>query len=130
MTVSDGKLRVLLVEDSPRIAERVRDLLESEADVRIVETVSEEDAAIAAARRMPLDIMILDLRLARGTGFGVLRALGAQRPATIVMTNYALDEYRARAADLGVEYFLDKAADFDRLPEIIEAIRRARVDVN
>lgn len=130
MTPAKEKLRVLLVEDSPRIAERVRDLLESEADVRIVATVGEEDAAIAAARRTPVDIMILDLQLARGTGFGVLEALGRERPATIVMTNYALAQYRARARDFGVEYFLDKAADFGRLPEIVEAIRASRRGVN
>ena len=41
--------------------------------------------------------MILDLQLAKGTGFGVLSQLRDKRPVTVVLTNYALPEYRRRA---------------------------------
>lgn len=120
----DAALRVLLVEDSPRIAERLRDLLETEAGAEVVVVADDEAGAIRAAREEDVDVMILDLQLRRGTGFGVLVALGTARPATIIMTNYALPQYRARAKELGVEHFLDKSVDFERLPAILAAIRR------
>jgi len=119
-------LRILLVEDSPRIAERLRDMLEVEPGLQIIDTVADEASAIVAASSGNIDVMILDLQLRSGTGFGVLRALGAKRPTTIVMTNYSLPQYRRRAQDLGAEHFLDKSVDLLRLPEILGEIRRLR----
>ena len=126
MSGAGSKLKVLLVEDSPRIAERLRDLLENEAGAEVVSVVSDEQGAVEAARTCEADAMILDLQLRHGTGFGVLRALGANRPPTIIMTNYALPEYRAKALQLGVEHFLDKSSDFERLPEILASLERRR----
>lgn len=122
---ASADLGVLLVEDSPRIAERMRELLQQEG-LHVLATVDDEPSAIKALRDMPVDLLILDLQLRTGTGFGVLEALGAQRPPTIVMTNYALPQYRERARKLGVEHFLNKAMDFERLPEIVAEIRAGR----
>ena len=116
-TVSAGRA-VLLVEDSPRIAERLRELLEQEG-LSVVATVEDEPAAVRVLQETPIDLLVLDLQLKIGTGFGVLESLGAQRPPTIVVTNYTLPQYRERAAQLGVEHFLNKAEDLDRLPEIL-----------
>jgi two-component system, OmpR family, response regulator len=118
-------LGVLLVEDSPRIAERMRELLQQEG-LRVLATVDDEPSAIQALRDLPVDVLILDLQLKIGTGFGVLEALGPLRPPTIVMTNYALPQYRERARKLGVEHFLNKAMDFEKLPEIVAEIRASR----
>ena len=118
-------LCVLLVEDSPHIADRLRELLQ-EQGVRVLATVDNEQAAVRALREMRVDLLILDLQLKVGTGFGVLEALGAQRPPTIVMTNYALPQYVERARHFGVEHFLNKARDFERLPGIVADLRAAR----
>ena len=122
---SAAGLGVLLVEDSPRIAERMRELLQQEG-LRVLATVEDEPSAIQALRDLPIDLLILDLQLKIGTGFGVLEAIGIERPPTIVMTNYALPQYRERARKLGVEHFLNKAMDFEKLPEIVAEIRAAR----
>jgi DNA-binding NarL/FixJ family response regulator len=120
-------LRVLLVEDSPRIAELVRDLIEAAADVEVVYVADDELGAIKAVREHEADVMILDLQLKHGTGFGVLKALGDSRPITIIMTNYALPQYQAKAKALGIEFFLDKSVDFERLPTILAEIGRQHV---
>lgn len=127
---AENELRVLLVEDSPRIAERVRELLIQEEGVRVLDTVADESAAVRALSEQDVDVLILDLQLKVGTGFGVLEALGAHRPTTIVMTNYALPQYRERARQLGVEHFLNKAMDFERLGEIMAAVRSTRDPAN
>jgi DNA-binding NarL/FixJ family response regulator len=115
-------LRVLLVEDSPRLAERVRETLEQIEGVEVVATVENERGAVEVARREAIDVMILDLQLRSGTGFGVLETLGNARPAVIVLTNYALPEYRRRAKELGVEHFLNKSRDYERLPDVIRTL--------
>jgi DNA-binding NarL/FixJ family response regulator len=113
------QLRVLLVEDSRRLAERIRELIELNEDATVVRTVDDEVSAIEAARKDRIDLIVLDLQLQSGTGFGVLEQLGANRPPVVVLTNYALPQYQKRAHDLGVEYFLDKSRDFERLSEIV-----------
>lgn len=116
-------LRVLLVEDSPRIAAMLRDMLESDGGVRVVEVVADEQSAIRQAQLAGIDVMILDLQLAKGTGFGVLSQLRDKRPVTVVLTNYALPEYRRRALALGAEYFLDKSKDLEKLQSIMTDLR-------
>lgn len=120
-----GALRVLLVEDSELLAERLREILNQMTGVEVVGTVDDESSAVAAAREGNIHVIILDLQLKRGTGFGVMRSLGTERPAIIVFTNYALPEYRRRAEQFGVEYFLNKSLDFERLPEVIRTLEQA-----
>jgi DNA-binding NarL/FixJ family response regulator len=122
---SCNDMNILLVEDSKLIAARVQDLITAEPEIHILATVSDQQAAIDTVRTANVDVMILDLQLAVGTGFGVLEALGKHRPKTIVMTNYALPQYRELARRYGVEYFLDKSVDFDQLPGILDELRRA-----
>jgi DNA-binding NarL/FixJ family response regulator len=117
-----GALRILLVEDSELLAERLREVLGQIAGVEVVGTVVDEGSAVTMAREGDIHVLILDLQLKQGTGFGVMRSLGADRPAIIVFTNYALPEYRRRAEQLGVEYFLNKSLDFERLPEVIRTL--------
>jgi len=127
VTSSSACLRVLLVEDSVVLAERLAELIDPIADVELVGVVDTETDAIAAARRNPVDVIILDLHLRQGTGFGVLRALASlpRRPQVVVLTNYDLPEYENAAMRLGASYFLDKARDYDRLPQVLEELSQA-----
>ncbi|HZF24718.1 MAG TPA: response regulator [Steroidobacteraceae bacterium] len=121
-------LRILIVEDSPIVAERLRESLREMRAIRIIDTIDRENKAIEAIERGGVDVVVLDLRLNRGTGFGVLRALSnhEERPIVIIFTNYDLPEYRRQALALGADYFLDKARDFERLPQLIETLRGGR----
>ena len=119
-------LRVLLVEDSPVLAARLRETLATLEQVAVVATVDNEQDATEWVRASLIDVLILDLLLKNGSGFGVLRGLGNHRPVVIVLTNYALPEYRQSALRLGVDHFLNKAADCDRLAELIGSLREAR----
>ncbi|HTW75334.1 MAG TPA: response regulator [Steroidobacteraceae bacterium] len=122
---SPHQLSVLLVEDSRVLAERLRETLLSVPGVQLAGTVDSEAEAIAALQRHPVDVLLLDLHLRQGTGFGVLRALGGEQAGklvVIVLTNYDLAEYRRAAAALGARHFLDKLRDFDRLPTLLQQI--------
>ena len=119
-------LRVLLVEDSQVLAARLRETLATLEQVAVVATVDNEQDATEWVRASLIDVLILDLLLKNGSGFGVLRGLGTHRPVVIVLTNYALPEYRQSALRLGVDHFLNKAADCDRLAELIGSLREAR----
>ncbi len=120
-------LRVLLVEDSPVLAERLREALDALENVEVVDAVTDESSAVAAAKSKRVDVIILDLQLKQGTGFGVVQRLGKDRPKVIVFTNYMLPEYQRLADSLGVEYFLNKSRDYERLPQLIQELVPAAV---
>lgn len=119
--------KVLLVEDSAIYAERMREALVELSCIELVNVVDSEQAAIASIYRWAVDVIILDLQLREGSGFGVLRALAAmpRRPRVIVLTNHDLEEYQTAAVALGASHFLDKARDADRLPQILRELARA-----
>jgi two-component system OmpR family response regulator len=123
--MSFRNLSVLLVEDSRVLAERLRETLLGVPGVQLTGTVDSEADAVAALQRQPVDVVLLDLHLRQGTGFGVLRAIPSDRvkkTVVIVLTNYDLAEYRRAAAALGARHFLDKLRDFDRLPTLLQQI--------
>jgi len=121
--VNGATLHILLVEDSALLAERLREALAQLPHVEVVGTADSESDAIEMVRTRSVDLMILDLQLKHGTGFGVLQALGKDRPTAIVLTNYALPAYQRRAQELGVEHFLDKSRDYEKLTSVIESMR-------
>lgn len=123
--MSSRNLSVLLVEDSRVLAERLRETLLSVPGVQLAGTVDSEADAVAVLQRQPVDVVLLDLHLRQGTGFGVLRAIPTdqvRKTVVIVLTNYDLAEYRRAAAALGARHFLDKMRDFDRLPMLLQQI--------
>jgi DNA-binding NarL/FixJ family response regulator len=117
-------LRVLLVEDSKVLTERLIEAIRQIPAVELIATVDTETAAIATVKRETVDVIILDLHLKQGTGFGVMRALAgtAAKPRIVVLTNYDLPEYKSAATALGATHFLDKAREYGRLAEVLQEI--------
>jgi two-component system, OmpR family, response regulator len=126
--MSNADYRVLLVEDSVLLSERLMELISDIDGIATVAMVTTEHDAIQAIQTHHPDAIILDLRLKEGTGFGVMRYVNtlSSRPQAVVMTNYALPQYRKQAEALGVRYFLDKSQEFDRLPDILGELRDER----
>ena len=120
-------LRVLLVEDSKVLTERLTEAIRQIPEVELIGTVDTEAGALAVVKRDTVDVIILDLHLKQGTGFGVMRALATThlKPRIIVLTNYDLPEYKNAAIALGATHFLDKARDYGRLPEVLHEICEA-----
>jgi two-component system, OmpR family, response regulator len=128
MSDSSPTLRVLLVEDSSLLAERLGELIRRLPDVDLIGTVETETDALSQITAAPPDVLILDLHLRSGSGFGVLRSLAQARakPKVIILTNFGLPEYRREAESLGVEAFLDKSRDYFRLPSLLRDFAKAR----
>jgi DNA-binding NarL/FixJ family response regulator len=122
-------LRVLLVEDSSLLAARLAELIRRLPEVDLIGTVDTEADALTRIAAATPDVLILDLHLRNGSGFGVLRSLarGTQRrPKIIILTNFGLPEYRREAETFGVEAFLDKSRDYFRLPSLLTGFARDR----
>lgn len=116
--------RVMIVEDSPMLAERLRELLGQRQDLSVDAIVDTESAAVKAVESRHFDVMIVDVELREGSGISVVRRIrelthGRNRPWIIVLTNYAFPAVRARCLAAGADHFLDKMKDFPRLLGLI-----------
>jgi len=127
-----SSLKVLLAEDSTLLAARLTELIRRLPDVELVGTVDCEADTLSHVASDTPDVLILDLHLRSGSGFGVLRALArakkalGARPKIVILTNFGLPEYRREAESFGVEAFLDKSRDYFRLPSLLTDFARDR----
>jgi two-component system OmpR family response regulator len=122
-------LRVLLVEDSALLSARLTELLRRLPDIDLIGSVESEAQALDNIEANDPDVLILDLHLRSGSGFGVLRSLARaprQRPKVIILSNFGLAEYRREAEHYGVEAFLDKSREYFRLPSLLSDFARER----
>jgi DNA-binding NarL/FixJ family response regulator len=116
-------MNALVVEDSPQIAERLVELVSVPSRVEVIATAATEDEALAACDRYTIGLAIVDLQLAQGTGFGVIRRLraatGSNPACIVVLTNHAVPALKVAAFEAGADYFLDKSKDFATIPRLI-----------
>ena len=116
-------MNALVVEDSPQIAERLVELVSVPNRVEVVATAATEDEALAACDKHTIALAIVDLQLAQGTGFGVIRRLraatGTNPACIVVLTNHAVPALKVAAFEAGADYFLDKSKDFATIPRLI-----------
>jgi len=127
---ADELVNALVVEDSPQIAERLVELVSVPSRVEVVATAATEDEALAACDRYTISLAIVDLQLAQGTGFGVIRRLraatGANPACIVVLTNHAVPALKVAAFEAGADYFLDKSKDFATIPRLVGELLSGR----
>lgn len=117
-------MRLLLVEDDPMIGDSVQKGLRQ--DGFSVDWVRDGQAADAAWRATPYDLMLLDLGLPRKDGLAVLQGLRKAGKTLPVLIMTARDAVRDRVAglDAGADDYLVKPFDLDELAARIRALLR------
>ena len=115
--------KVLVVEDSPPVRDRLLDMLGSIDGVDAIGIADRADAAVARILAELPDAVILDINLAQGSGLDVLRAVHQAAPGIEIWmhTNFADEPYRAVCRRLGAARFFDKSNDFERMRASIAA---------
>jgi two-component system, OmpR family, response regulator len=122
-------LHVFLVEDSPIIRERLTESLSTPGRIEVVGHADTEHGAVAALKSTEWDVLVLDLQLKQGTGLGVLKALAGAKPQgakVIVLTNYAIPQFRDRSVALGADFFFDKSREYYRVKSVLEDLAATR----
>jgi len=118
-------MKVLLVEDSPLIRDTLITMLSQTQSLRIDAIAATERSAIDLLNSQQFDMLLVDIELAEGNGFEVIKHVlnaqyGFMQPIFVMLTNHAHPQYRSLAKHLGVKYFFDKSMDFDLAIETIE----------
>jgi DNA-binding NarL/FixJ family response regulator len=115
-------IRVLLADDHPIVRAGVVALLESAEGMEVVAAVEDGAAAVAAARLLRPDVVLMDLRMPGMGGVEATAAIVEAVPTArvVVLTTYETDDAILDAITAGARGYLLKAAP-ER--EIIAGIR-------
>ena len=119
-------MRVLIVDDSKIVCERLQQMLINIADVEIVGPAHNGQGALASISEAKPDVVILDIRLPGLSGIDVLKDIRAKKlPIRVIMlTNYPYPPYRKKCKELGADYFFDKVTEIEEIPKVIEELAK------
>jgi len=115
-------VRVLLADDQPLLRTGFRMVLGAQPDLDIVGEAGDGVEAVALARRLLPDVVLMDVRMPRMDGVAATREIvGARLPVRVlVLTTFDLDEYIVGALRAGASGFLSKDVPAD---DLVAAIR-------
>jgi len=120
-----SSVRVLIVDDEALARQRVRRLLQNEADVQIVGEAETGRGAVEMIRTLRPDLVCLDVQMPELDGFGVLRELeGDVVPMVLFITAY--DEHAQRAFDVHAVDYVLKPVDEERFRAAFDRARKQR----
>jgi DNA-binding NarL/FixJ family response regulator len=117
-------IRVCIVEDQTIVRQGLRSLLALSGDIEIAGEAADGDEALDVIAATKPDVVLLDLRMPRRDGVGVLRALrerGAQ-PPTLILTTFDDDTNLFEAVRAGAKGWLLKDVSLDRLTSAIRTL--------
>ena len=120
-------VRVLIVDDERLARQRVRRLVQTEADVEVVGEAESGHEAVALIRELQPDLVCLDVQMPGLDGFGVLRELdGGHVPMVLFITAY--DEHAQRAFDVHAVDYVLKPVDQERFKAAFDKARKQRAN--
>jgi DNA-binding NarL/FixJ family response regulator len=119
-------IRVMLVDDHPVVREGLRGMLESEPDLTVVGEAGSGEEAVARARVVEADVILMDLRMRDLDGVGATERILADDPRAkvVVLTTYETDADILRAVEAGASGYLLKDASRAELAGAIRAAAR------
>ena len=117
-------MRVLIVDDSEALVQRLTSRLTGVAGIEIVGHAGNALDATQKIRTAKPDVVVLDIHMPGGSGIDVLNGLKkAQfKPVVIILTNCSDKHYRKRCLANGARFFFDKSAEFDKVGEVLQTL--------
>ncbi|MDQ3789971.1 MAG: response regulator transcription factor, partial [Actinomycetota bacterium] len=119
-------IRVMLVDDHPVVREGLRGMLEAERDLTVVSEAGSGEEAVAVARTVEADVILMDLRMRDLDGVGATERILTEHPSTkvVVLTTYETDADILRAVEAGAAGYLLKDASRADLANAVRAAAR------
>jgi DNA-binding NarL/FixJ family response regulator len=117
-------IRVMVADDQGLVRAGFRMILEAQPDIEVVAEAADGAEAVATARRLRPDVVLMDIRMPRMDGLQATRLLagpGVADPVKVLMlTTFDLDDYVYEALRAGASGFLLKDV---RREDLASAVR-------
>ena len=124
-------IRVLVVDDSVFFRKRVKEILDTDSDITVIDTANNGQVAVEKAAALKPDVITMDIEMPVLDGISAVRKIMAQTPIPILMFSSLTHEgaqATLEALDAGAVDFLPKSFDeIAKDKEQVKQLLRARV---
>ena len=107
-------MKILIVDDSEMIRERLQEQLEEIGKIEQIDVADDSASAFHHFESRQQDLIILEIQLPGENGIKILEEIRSNdaEVTIVILTNYPYPQYRKRCMELKANYFLDKSRDF------------------
>ena len=117
-------LRVMLVDDHEIVRDGIRAMLQAEDDIVVTSEAGTVQEAVDEAARTTPDVVVMDVRLADGSGIEATREIRANHPATrvLMLTSFSDDQALFSSIMAGASGYVLKQVKSNDLLRAIRAV--------
>src|SRR5690242_12838100 len=121
-----AKIRVLLTDDHTLFRQGVRTLLSAEPDLEVVGEAGAAAEAVALARQLRPDVVLMDIGMAGMSSFEATRQIRKERPETkvVFLSMYDDEDYLAESVEIGASGYILKESPAEQLVTAIREVHR------
>ena len=129
-----GSVRVIVVDDDPLVRAAIAMILGRAPGVEVVGEAADGAEVLTAVDKYAPDVVLMDIRMPRLDGFGVLKKMRQEERTrfvpVVMLTSSDHPEDVGRAYEMGANGYLDKFSDEVRWDEMVRAAVRYWVRMN
>jgi DNA-binding NarL/FixJ family response regulator len=116
------KIKVLLVDDHVLILDSLKQVLENEGDVEVVDTLSDPTSLFTVIQQTGPTIVVMDVRIKSYNGIKLTKMIVEEYPhiKVIILSGYDYDEYIQAAFQAGASAFVTKERSNVELVSVIK----------
>lgn len=124
MNQFDERVKILVVDDSNEVRERLRGIVSEMPEAECVGTAANGITALEMVKSLKPDIMLLDVIMPQLDGFGVMEYLSehGEMPETIVVSALTQENFVFRALNLGAKYYIAKPFENENIKSRIRDV--------
>ena len=118
------KIKVLIVDDHPMVAEGIEAILESYDDIEVVGVLGNGEEAVARAPALDPDVILLDLNMPGLGGLSATELILEKRPDTriLILSMHDRPEYISSALSHGARGYVLKDVPTEEIKTAIDAV--------
>jgi DNA-binding NarL/FixJ family response regulator len=123
---SNGRIRILLVDDHAVLRQALRLLLDAHQEVEVIGDVSNGREAVDAAEKLLPDVILMDMVMQGLNGLEATRQIRKRVPKTkvLILTGYMEDDQIMAALRAGAAGYIVKKSDVTELLLGIQSVYR------
>ncbi len=119
-------IRILIADDHPIVREGLATVLNQEEDLKVVGLAENGLEAVARARELRPDIILMDLQMPEMDGVEAIQKVKEEAPdiGIIILTTYDADDYIFRGIEAGARGYLLKDSPPEEVLKAIRAVHK------
>lgn len=121
---SDNPIRIVLADDENLLRTAMASLLPADGTITVVAQADDGVQAVESTMRHRPDVLVIDLEMPGMNGLDAVAAIIEQRPdqSVLMLTRHARPGILRRALKLGVQGFMSKGSDPEKIVEVIHEL--------